>query len=122
MGDSALFDVAAPYGWIFILVVILLRETLPLLSKLFFPAINRRAEAEISAMEDERRHRMDMERRSVDAIEKIADNTEQTRRIISSIQAFIENTNARLARLERATEQTNLAISVLLENIGDGEN
>lgn len=118
MDDSTLTQ----YGlWAFVLLV-MLRETFPLLIKMIFPARaeEKRLESERKANVDqeERVHRRTLEERSIRATEEIAKATQSTRLVMESMRVLLETVNQRLSALEEDSTWLRESISMLLDREG----
>lgn len=119
MGGSGLgmhdFDIGltliAQYGWAAFLLVYFIKEVVPAAINYF----NKTKEQESDAKNAETVHRRDLETRQVAAMEKIAESTEANTALTASIRAHIEQTNTRMAHLERESAVILSGIEILLD-------
>lgn len=116
------------YGWVAVFILVLIRETFPLILKTTFPAFARRKQAETdnaqrekefarSKEQEELSHRRTVELRQLAAFEQIANNTEATRRVMEGIQVFLNSVSERLERVDEKTDKTVVMLTAIHERM-----
>lgn len=96
------------YGWIVVLLFVVVRETIPTMMKYLMPERAARV-----------RHQNDIEERNVMAVERIAENTDATRAAVAAINVYMQTLNVRLSKIETALETSNRSLAIVLDRIDE---